>query len=159
MDGSAATHIPTFDLPATTGRNLSLDSFLDKVPLGIVFLTDLDEDRGMIDVLNQSFAEFGRERSQLLVVAPVAIDELRRFVDDNDIVMPILADASGAMARDFGAHDESGKPRCMAVVATAEGRLVSRLDVLSESDVVETLLNELRDLDLGGEVEPASDEE
>lgn len=158
-DGTAATHIPDFDLPATTGHNLSLDSFVGKVPLAIVFLTGLESDRELLDVLNDALPEFGKNRSQLLAVARVTADELRRFVEANDIVMPVLADASGEMSRDFGAYDELGNPSRIAVVATAEGRLVTRLEGLSETDVVEELLNELRDLHPGSDIEPAAEEE
>lgn len=158
MDGSAATHLPDFDLPASTGRNLSLNSFMGKVPLAIVFLTDLDGDRELLEVLNDALPQFGQERSQLLAVAQISADNLRRFVEATGVVIPILADESGGMSRDYGAEDEAGNRHRMAMVATAEGRMVARLDRLSESDVAERLLTELRDLHLGGDVEPAEGE-
>lgn len=158
MDGTAATNIPDFDLPASTGRNLSLGSFVDKVPLAIVFLTDLEADRALLETLDEALSQFGKQRSQLLVVAPIAVDDLRRFVEDNDITLPVLADASGTMARDFGAHDEQGAPQRMAFVATAEGRMVARFDEVTEADVVERLLNEVDDLELGSDVAPVTDD-
>lgn len=159
MDGSAATHVPHFDVPASTGQNLSLDSFVGKVPFAMVFLTGLGSDRELIEALNDALPEFGKERSQVLAVAQATADDLRRFAEANDIVMPILADASGTVSRDFGAHDERGNPVRLAVVATAEGRMVSRLEILHDSDVVELLLTELRDLHLGADVEPVAEEE
>lgn len=158
MDGTSATHIPDFDLPASTGQNLSLGSFVDKVPLAIVFLTDLEADRALLETLDDALSQFGRQRSQLLVVAPVSVDDLRRFAGDHDINLPVLADAAGTMAGDFGAHDEEGGPQRVAFVATAEGRMVARLDEVTEADVVEKLLTEVRDLELGGDVGPATDD-
>lgn len=154
-DGTAATHIPDFDLPASTGRNLSLSSFQDRVPMAIVFLTGLEEDRDLLDVLNESLPRFGDLRSQLLAVVPEMAEDVERFSEDNGIVVPVLADSTGQMRRDFEAHDDSGQPRRMAFVATAEGRLVTRLDELSVDDGVEQLLGELDDLHLGADVEPA----
>lgn len=158
MDGTAATNIPDFDLPASTGQNLSLGSFVDKVPLAIVFLTDLEADRALLETLDDALPQFGKQRSQLLVVVPIAVDDLRRFIEDNDITLPVLADAAGTMARDFGTHDEEGAPQRMAFVATAEGRMVTRLDEVTEADVVERLLTEVGDLELGGDIEPAADD-
>lgn len=158
MDGTAATHIPAFELPASTGHDLSLESFLGKVPLAIVFVTGLDVDRDLLTALNESFPEFGEMHSQLLAVAPATAEDLHRFVDDTDLVVPILADASGQMARDYGAVDDSGNRRRLAVVAAAEGRRVTQFEDVSESDLAERLLTELQDLHLGGDVE-ATDEE
>lgn len=110
MDGTAATNIPDFHLPASTGRDLSLDSFLDKVPLAIVFLSDLEADRTLLETLDDALSQFGEQRAQLLVVAPVDIQTLQVHVEDHDLNLPALADSSGQMARDFGVLGDSGTP-------------------------------------------------
>ena len=157
MDGTAATNIPDFDLPSSTGRNLSLDSFVDKVPLAIAFLTDLETDREVLEALDEALVRFGETRSQVIVVAPIGSDELADFVEQYDITIPILADAEGSMARDFGVGTGDRTSRRSAFVSTADGRMVTRLDTFDETDVVDRLLEEVRDLELGADVRPAEE--
>lgn len=147
MDGASATHLPDFSLPASTGQTLSLDSFEGKVPMAILFLADLEEDRALVSEMNEALPDFGDRRSQLLTVARATASEVRNFVEENGIVMPILADAAGAMARDYGAEGEAGRRR-MAVIADAEGRIVRRLGPLGESGVADMLLTTISDLGL-----------
>lgn len=72
MDGSAITHLPAFRAPATTGQELSLDTFLQKVPLAIVFLAGIEEDAELLRAFDEALPRFGAERAQLLVVAPLS---------------------------------------------------------------------------------------
>lgn len=140
--------IDYFSLAASTGQTLSLDSFKGKVPLVLVFL-DLadDDDRALLVDLNQRHKEFGSERSQILVVTKVTARDARRVAEDMGLTVPLLADASGAMARD---HD-AGKGR-VAVVADKEGRVVRRFDPLPMeelSEVTDALLYAVRAIGSG----------
>lgn len=117
--------IADFSLPASTGQTLGLDSFKGKVPLAIVFAhLDSDEDRELLYELSSHHKDFGVERSQILVVARATAKETRQVSEDEEWTVPILADASGAMARDFGAEDEDGSSRRIAVVADKQGRVM-----------------------------------
>lgn len=146
---SSRAPLPDFSLPASTGQTLSQDSFRGKVPVAIVFLAGLDENRDLIDTMNEALPRFGSERAQILAVAPASADDVRAFAEANDVVMPILADAGGEMATAYGV--ESDQP--WAVVADAEGRQVERLDRLGE-DGVTSLLRIVGDLGVGSKVEP-----
>lgn len=146
---SSRAPLPDFRLPASTGQTLSQDSFRGKVPVAIVFLAGLDENRDLIGTMNEALPRFGSERAQILAVAPASADDVRAFAEANDVVMPILADAGGEMATAYGV--ESDQP--WAVVADAEGRQVERLDRLGE-DGVTSLLRIVGDLGVGSKVEP-----
>jgi len=146
--------IADFGLPASTGQTLRLDSFKGKVPVVIVFISDVasDEDRELLKQLDGRHKDFGAERSQLLVVMRSTARETRRLADEMGLTVPLLADASGAMARAYGAEDEDG-PHRIAVVADKEGRLRRRFDPLRvEGDPgspSEALLHEVRTLGSG----------
>lgn len=136
--------IPDFSLPASTGQTLGLGSFKGKVPLVLVFL-DLDTDRALLQALNAGHREFGSERSQVLAVARVTAREARVVAEETDLSVPILADASGAMAREYDVERGVGR---VAVVADREGLLVRRFDPLpvddDPSEVVAALLDAVR---------------
>lgn len=144
--------IEAFSLPASTGQTLGLDSFKGKVPLVLVFLDlDHEHDRAVLSDLNARHKEFGSERSQVLAVAKVTAREARQIAEEMDLSVPVLADASGAMARGFDA--ESGGENRVAVVADKEGRLVRRFDPLpvedDPSDVTDALLYVVRAIGAG----------
>lgn len=139
------TEIEDFSLPASTGQTLGLKSFKGKVPLVLVFV-DLSEeaDRALLSDLNARHRDFGSERSQVLAVAKVTARKARELGEEMELSVPVLADASGAMARDYDAADG----RRVAVVADKEGHLVRRFDPLPNegdpSEMVDALLDAIR---------------
>ncbi|HEX6299813.1 MAG TPA: redoxin domain-containing protein [Acidimicrobiia bacterium] len=146
--------IADFRLAASTGQTLALDSFKGKVPLVIVFV-DLtsDEDRNLLEELSSHHKDFGNERSQILAVARATARETRQASEDMGLTIPILADASGAMARDYRAEDEEGNTKRVAVVADKQGRVVRHFDPLPVQDdptgVTEALLYAVRAIGSG----------
>jgi peroxiredoxin len=153
MTGSQQ-RIADFSLPASTGQTLSFDSFKGKVPMVIVFV-DLgsNEDRDLLGELSSRHKDFGTERSQILAVARATARETREISEDMDLSFPILADANGAMARDFEVEDGDGRPQRVAVVADKEGQVVRRFDPLPIQDdptgVTEALLYAVRAIGSG----------
>ncbi len=145
----AAAHIPDFKLPASTGQTLGLDSFKGKVPLVLVFI-DLERasHRRLLEMLNARHRDFGAERSQILTVARITAREARETSEEIDLSVPLLADASGAMAR---AYDADEGP--VAIVADKEGRLLRRFDPLpvedDASEVTDALLYAVRAIGTG----------
>ena len=137
-----------FRLPASTGITLSLESFRGKVPLALVFLP---EDRaialGLLEEMDRRHKDFGVERAQLLAVMRATAREVRDLADDHELSVPILADASGAMARDYDAA-ESAHP--VAVVADKQGNVKRRFtNFLDDNDpepAVESILYTVRAL-------------
>lgn len=149
MSDPTTETIPDFSLAASTGQTLSLDSFRGKVPMAIVFLEGLEQDRDLLNALDQRLADFGSERSQILAVAKVTAREARDFAEVEGTAMPILADASGAMFRDYGAENESGDLCRLGVVATADGEVVRRFDPLPVDGAADGLLSCIRALGSG----------
>lgn len=147
--------IEPFSLPASTGQTLSLDSFKGKVPLVLVFLNDIEaeEDLALLNELDSRLREFGSERSQVLAVARFTAREARALAEEQDLSIAVLADASGAMARDYGADDDEGRTRRVAVVADKRGELKRRFDPLPLDDdpeaIVDGLLDTVRALGTG----------
>lgn len=141
------TRIEDFRLPASTGHTLSFESFRGKVPLVIVFVPDADapQSTSLLEELDRRHADFGSERAQVLTVTKETARRVRELADERGFSIPILADASGAMARQF-AVDDTG---VSALVADREGRIERRWDPLlhdatDPAPAVDSLLETLR---------------
>lgn len=140
------SRIDDFRLPASTGQTLGLDSFKGKVPMVLVFLDlEVQEDRALLMECNVRLKDFGELRSQILAVARVTAREAREVAEEMGLAIPLLADASGAMARDYEATGNTSTRR-IAIVADKEGRLIRRFDPLEDdaAAVVDGLLYSVR---------------
>ena len=95
LPGEAA---PAFSAPASTGRNLSLDDFVGKVPVALTFTGTMSpESTGeLVESFEQAFPEFGRRRVQSLLVVPEPEQAVRRRRRDGTNV-PLLADEDGRL--------------------------------------------------------------
>lgn len=154
------TRIEDFRLPASTGHTLSFESFRGKVPLVIVFIPDADtpQSTSFLEELDRRHADFGSERAQVLAVTKETARRVRDLADQRGLSIPILADASGAMARQFEVADTG----VSALVADKEGRIERRWDPLLDEGtdpaaVVDSLLDALKAM--GSESSHGSDDE
>lgn len=160
----SAREIEHFSLPASTGQTLSLDKFKGKLPVVLVFLSDLDSNQnvGFLDHLNRRLSDFGAERAQVLAIARVTAREARDYADEHGLNVALLADASGSMARDYEADDDRGMTRSVAVVADKDGVLKRRFDPLpvddDPDDIVEALLGTVQALGTGALAPPDSED-
>lgn len=136
--------IPDFRLPASTGNTLELASFRGKVPLVLVFLDEsAAAHHDLLVEIDRRLKDFGDQRAQILPVMRLVARDARRLAEEGELSVPVLADASGAMARDYGVESSDGS-RPAAVVADKEGRVVRRFDPLPDGDpseIVEALLH------------------
>ena len=103
---------PAFSAPASTGRHLSLDSFLGKVPVALTFAGTMSPEATaeLVDSFEQSFPEFGRHHVQTLVVLPEAEETVRRRRRTGTNV-PLLADEDGSLMEMYAARQRSRR-RC-----------------------------------------------
>jgi peroxiredoxin Q/BCP len=140
--------IPEFSLPASTGQTLGLDSYRGKTPLAIFFLPSVekDEDLALLRRYDEHLADFGKQRSQVLGVVRARARTVRDLADSMELHLPLLADASGAMIRDFGVGEEDGQARHALIVSDKEGNLVRRFDPAPVDDQVEAALATVRAL-------------
>lgn len=149
--------IPDFRLPASTGHTLSLDSFKGKVPLVLVFIPDLHSAEGiaLLEELDRRQKDFGSERSQVLAIVKETARSVRELADERDVAVPILADASGAMARDFSVTSDGD---AVAVVSDKSGRIKRRFDPVFDgtdpTPAVDSLLYTVRATGTGALEEP-----
>jgi peroxiredoxin Q/BCP len=140
--------IPDFSLPASTGQTLGLDSYRGKTPLAIFFLPTVEneEDLGLLRRYDEHLADFGNQRSQVLGVVRGRARTVRDLADSMGLHLPVLADASGSMIRDFGVAEADGRARHALIVSDEEGNLVRRFDPAPVDDQVEAALATIRAL-------------
>jgi peroxiredoxin Q/BCP len=140
--------IPDFSLPASTGQTLGLDSYRGKTPLAIFFLptVDSEEDLALLRNYDEHLADFGNQRSQVLGVVREQARTVRDLADSMGLHLPVLADASGSMIRDFGVARDDGRARQALIVSDKEGNLVRRFDPAPVDDQVEAALATIRAL-------------
>ena len=95
---------PPFETVASTGKTLRLDDFVGLVPVVLTFVgtSPREEAEGLIAAFNDVFAEFGRQRHQLLIVTPENEEAVRNRRHGGTTV-PLLADEDGRLLERFAA--------------------------------------------------------
>lgn len=95
MPGDVA---PAFAAPSSTGRELSLDDFVGKVPVTLTFTGTMSKEAtgALVASFDEVFAEFGRRRVQSLIVTPETREAVRRHRQTGTTV-PLLADREGQL--------------------------------------------------------------
>lgn len=154
-EDSTVELLPDFELPASTGKRLGLDSFRGKVNMALVFL-DLSEpsDLEVLQAIDGRLKEFGENRSQVLPIVQATDSEVRRIADEHDLAVPLLADESGEIEHSITTRPS---PSEVAVVADKEGTIVKRIAFgeFDSEDFVDQLLDIVGGLHNGGSDEPA----
>ncbi|MEX0796409.1 MAG: redoxin domain-containing protein [Acidimicrobiia bacterium] len=112
--------VPDFSLPASTGQTLTMESYRGNTPLVIIFLPELKTSLRILKRFSDRLADFGEERSQLLAVARVQAEEARDIAEEHDLVLPLLADASGSMAQQLNLQLACHP---VVIVADKDGRI------------------------------------
>lgn len=101
-----------FDLPAADGKRYSLDSFAASEVLVVVFISNgCPTVRGYDERLKALQAGFGEERVRVVAInannpylsPPDTYDEMVKRADEAGYNFPYLQDASGDVARSYGA--------------------------------------------------------
>jgi peroxiredoxin len=95
---------PAFSASSSTGRELSLDAFLGKVPVALTFAGTLSPEATaeLVDSFEQSFPELGRHHVQSLVVVPEPAETIRRRRRTGTKV-PLIADDTGRLVEMYAA--------------------------------------------------------
>jgi peroxiredoxin len=95
---------PAFSAPSSTGRDLSLDDFLGKVPVALTFAGTMSAEATaeLVDSFEQSFPDFGRSRVQSLLVVSEPAETIRRRRRTGTKV-PLLADDKGRLVEMYAA--------------------------------------------------------
>jgi peroxiredoxin len=114
---------PSFATAASTGKVLSLDDFTGLVPVVLTFVGTLpgSEADEVISAYNNVFADFGRQRVQLLIVTPESESHVRTRRSEGTTV-PLLADEDGTLLERF-----AGSATFPATVVIDESGTVTRV--------------------------------
>jgi peroxiredoxin len=114
---------PGFSATASTGKTLTLDDFVGKVPIALTFVGTLPDDVAdeLVQRFNDSFAEFGRHHQQVLIVTPQETSTIRRR-RQTGIRVPLLADDDGTLLARF-----AGSATFPATVVIDRDGFVSRV--------------------------------
>jgi peroxiredoxin len=140
--------VPDFSLPASTGHTLQLESFLGRTSMVFVFLDYQSErDQRLLDEINSRLKEFGAQRAQMLVIMRLSAHDTSQMAEELDIAVPVLADANGAMAREYGAESSEQGAYPVAIVTDERGAVIRRFAPLDEhpgaAETVDALLGAL----------------
>lgn len=140
--------IPTFSLPASTGQTLDRDSYLGKMPMVIFFLPDAESetDRSLLGEYDRLLRDFGEETSQVLGVTKMTARQVRDLSDEMGLSLPVLADAGGEMARQFGVAEADGSLHRATFVIDRHGKVVRRFDPASPVKQAPDMLEAIRAL-------------
>jgi peroxiredoxin len=133
--------VPDFDLPASTGETISLESYRGKVSLVLLFTPDLKASLRILRRFNERLADFDAATSQVLAVAAVVAGELREFADENDLALPLLSDVRGSITQELNL-EHACHP--VVIVVDQDGRI--RESITYPDAHVEGILDHIRRL-------------
>lgn len=122
--------LPDFRLPSSTGQTLEKASFLNKIPMVISFIGNVDTDEAaeLLTNLDQHLADFGSHTTQVLAVSTGTASEVREAAGRWDINMPILADPGKSFARACGAIHDDGTHAAVTLVVDSAGYIHDRYE-------------------------------
>ncbi len=140
LPGDAA---PGFSATASTGRELSLDDFLGKVPVALTFTGTMSPEATevLVSSFDSVFAEFGQRRIQALIVTPESPDTVRQRRRDGTTV-PLLSDTDGQLVDRYATSatypatvviDESGTVTRLVEGGVAADHVAAVLDPASSA--------------------------
>ncbi len=122
---------PDFAAFASTGAVLTLDTFLHKVPVVLMFSGEPGANEDLVASVDRDLAWFGARRVQVLVAAQAEAAALEAPRTDGRRIVPVLADPNGDLAARYIEVDD-GFPA--TVVIGLDGSVVAHLHDRSASD-------------------------
>lgn len=136
------------EVEAGTGGVVDLDRIIGRIPVVLVFISPLFEQRtyNTLAGMGHHLVDFGRDRIQLLAVARVDAATAAEAQDSVPGNIRILADVDGSVADLYGATYRDGLPT--TVLIGADGQVAHRwVDTAAPEFAVE-LLERLEQLDV-----------
>ena len=122
MSISTGDSAPSFALPATDGREVSLDDFRGR-PVVLVFYPGDDTAvcTPQLNTNNDDLAPFQELHAQVLAISPQDVESHRRFAEKHGFRFPLLADTDKAAAEAYGTLGPIGFPRRSVFIIDAAG--------------------------------------
>lgn len=113
------------EVPASTGGRVDLDRILGTIPVVLVFLEDPADGPGreLLRGLGERLADFGRDRVQVLGVAPRPQAELHELAEGTEGNARVLADPDRSLATRFGV--DYSPDRAVTALIDSSGELAA----------------------------------
>src|SRR5262245_39399879 len=99
---------PKFNLPSSTGKNISLDDFVGKKRLVLYFYPRADTPGCTTEAcaFRDALADFDRAKVTVLGISPDPIEDVANFAKKFHLNFPLLADADHEVAEKYGVWQE-----------------------------------------------------
>lgn len=117
--------IPSFSLPEASGNIVSLDDFLRKKNLVILFFNKLEYYCGkkFIKLLDGIYEQLKKEETEVLAVSQESLKALRDFAKQECVRITLLSDKDGKVMNKFTYRDKNGNNICALFIIDKFGSL------------------------------------
>lgn len=147
MSVSVGDRAPSFTLPATGARELSLSDFLGK-PVVLVFYPGDDTPvcTKQLNSYNDDLSQFEALNAQVVAVSAQSVESHETFAGKHGFRFPLLADTDKSVAAAYGTLGPLGFPRRSVFIIDADGvvryahRAIAGLTFRPVGELVDVLL-------------------
>lgn len=147
MSISIGDQAPSFTLPATDGREVSLDDFHGR-PVVLVFYPGDDTPvcTKQLNSYNDDLSQFEALNAQVLAISAQGIESHEKFAAKHGFRFPLLSDTDKTVAGAYGTLGPLGFPRRSVFILDGKGmvvyvhRAIAGLTFRPVSELVEVLL-------------------
>ncbi len=147
MSTSIGDRAPSFTLPATDGREVSLDDFHGR-PVVLVFYPGDDTPvcTKQLNSYNDDLSQFEALNAQVLAISAQGIESHEKFAAKHGFRFPLLSDTDKTVAGAYGTLGPLGFPRRSVFIIDGKGmvvyvhRAIAGLTFRPVSELVEVLL-------------------
>ena len=147
MSISTGDRAPSFTLPVTDGREVSLDDFRGR-PVVLVFYPGDDTPvcTKQLNSYNDDLSQFEALNAQVLAISAQGIESHEKFAAKHGFRFPLLSDTDKSVAGSYGTLGPLGFPRRSIFIIDGEGtvvyvhRAIAGLTFRPVSELVEVLL-------------------
>jgi peroxiredoxin Q/BCP len=139
---------PSFSLPSTGGKEVSLSEFLGR-PVVLVFYPGDDTPvcTKQLNSYNDDLAQFEALDAQVIAISAQSMDSHEKFSGKHGFKFPLLADTDKAVAAAYGTLGPIGFPRRSVFIIDAHGvvryahRAIAGLTFRPVGELIDVLLS------------------
>jgi peroxiredoxin Q/BCP len=139
---------PSFALPSTGGKEVSLSEFLGR-PVVLVFYPGDDTPvcTKQLNSYNDDLAQFEALDAQVIAISAQSLDSHEKFAGKHGFKFPLLADTDKAVAAAYGTLGPIGFPRRSVFIIDAHGviryahRAIAGLTFRPVGELIDVLLS------------------
>ncbi|MDP8959847.1 MAG: redoxin domain-containing protein [Actinomycetota bacterium] len=134
---------PSFRAHSSQGHTLQSDVYLGRTPMVLFFFPEIGTPGcdAEISAFNARLKEFGQNRVQLLGITRARAKDLRHYAEEHNLKVPLLADESSKIIRDYGVAAEDGRARRVTVIVDRLGKVAHVFDPVETHNHAEEVLS------------------